>query len=723
MRTSTGNRWLLCAAALGAIASLAAPAAAQETAQNELAINRFYPAPAGDRLFGVQSAYVNGDFTPHIGLIVDYAHNPLVLRRERDNSTVGSIVGNQLFLHLNGSLALFERILVNVDVPAAVFQNGTNPSGGGLSFTSPSGADFGDLRLGLRLRVLGDYDSLFQLALGGYVWLPTGTGAFVTDGNVRGLPQAIVSGMHDRFLYSLAVGPEIRPTQNYFQDVILGTNFIIQGGAAVRLGEERNIQIGPEFNVTTSMREATGQTTNAELLVGAKFRFLSVLEAGVAAGPGLSSGIGTPDVRVVGSLQYTPQWKQKDADGDGIKDKEDACPDVKGVASSDPQKNGCPDDKDGDGIKDAQDACVDVPGVSHPDPTRNGCPSDKDNDGIVDAQDACIEVAGVADPDPKKNGCPPDKDGDRIIDAQDACPDVAGVANDNPKKNGCPPDKDDDGVPDQQDACPDIAGIKTNDPATNGCPGDTDGDTIRDDKDACPNEKGSADPDPTKNGCPKAVRVTETEVVILQQVQFDTGKATIKPVSDPLLNEVAGVLNEHPEITKIEVQGHTDDRGAKALNTKLSQSRADSVKDALVKRKVDAARLVSKGYGPEQPIGDNKTEQGRQANRRVQFVILEKKMKDGSTKTFEPKPPPPPAPAAPKDPKAPTGKAPAAPPAGKDAGKAPTGQTAPAAPAAPAGKDAGKAPAAPAAPKDAAPKAPAPTKAPEPTKAPAPTKK
>src|SRR5262249_31084534 len=142
---------------------------------------------------------------------------------------------------------------------------------------------------------------------------------------------------------------------------------------------------------------------------------------------------------------------------------------------------------------------------------------------------------------------------------------------DDPKKNGCPPDRDQDGVTDAQDACPDVAGIKTSDPATNGCPGDTDGDTIRDDKDACPKEKGAPDPDPRQNGCPKAVRVTDSEIVILQQVQFDTNKATIKPVSGPLLDEVAGVLSEHPEILKVEVQGHTDERGSRALNTKLSQ--------------------------------------------------------------------------------------------------------------------------------------------------------
>ncbi len=310
-------------------------------------------------------------------------------------------------------------------------------------------------------------------------------------------------------------------------------------------------------------------------------------------------------------------------------------------------------------------------GLARQDPKLHGCP-DSDGDGIFDAQDACPQVKGVPSADPKINGCPPDTDGDGIIDSEDACPTVKGVANADPKLHGCPPDRDGDGVLDAEDACPDIKGIKTSDPATNGCPGDTDGDTIRDDKDACPNEKGKANQDPTKNGCPESVRVTETEVIILQQVQFDTSKATIKKVSDPLLDEVAGVFKEHPELTKIEVQGHTDSKGVPAMNKTLSQQRAESVKKALVKRGIGEARLVPKGYGQDKPIGDNGTDEGRQKNRRVQFVILEKVNKEGKTIQMTPADQPPTAAPpttgktpttgkapAPKDPKAPAPKAPA----------------------------------------------------------------
>jgi outer membrane protein OmpA-like peptidoglycan-associated protein len=574
-----------------------------------MALQRWTPAPAGDRMFGVQSPFSAGKLDLHVMLMADYAHNPLVLRSEASDETLGAIVGHQLYAHLNVSLSLFNRLNINVDVPGALFQSGDDPSGDGRAFPSPTGVDFGDLRAGLRIRLVGDYYDMLQLGIGGYVWIPTGTGAFVTDKAVRGLPQLIVGGRGDRVVWSIAAGPEIRPSRAY-EGVTLGTT--ITGGAGVGLlfGEDRNFQIGPEVTVSAALQDPGSRNINAEMLVDLRYRFAKNFEFAVGAGPALSAGIGSPDVRAVATFAYTPEVPKPivDQDGDGIADAEDACPTVKGVRSDDPKKNGCP-----------------LP------PPKPPPPPDRDKDGIIDAKDACPDVAGVADPDPKKNGCPPpppDRDKDGIIDDNDACPDVAGVASDDPKKNGCPPDRDGDGVPDAEDACPDLAGIKTTDPTTNGCPGDTDGDTIRDDKDACPNEKGAPDPDPKQNGCPKAVRVTETEIIILQQVQFDFGKSTIKPVSNPLLDEVASVLAEHPEILKLEVQGHTDDRGPRQLNTKLSQARADSVVKALEARKIDPSRMVAQGYGPDVPLDPAKTEAARAKNRRVQFKILEKKPKE-----------------------------------------------------------------------------------------------
>ena len=283
-------------------------------------------------------------------------------------------------------------------------------------------------------------------------------------------------------------------------------------------------------------------------------------------------------------------------------------------------------DADHDGIPDDKDACPNEPGPPNADPKKNGCPlpKDTDGDGIPDDVDACPTIKGVPNADPTKNGCPPvaDRDHDGIPDPEDACPDEAGPKNDDPSLNGCP-DRDGDGVPDKVDACPDVPGVKTTNPKTNGCPADRDGDGIPDDKDACPDDPGPPNADPAKNGCPLVV-VRDKEIVINEQVQFDTAKSTIKSASDGLLDSVAAVLKTHTEIKKIEVQGHTDNVGSKGLNKQLSNDRAAAVMKALVKRGVGQERLVSKGYGQDVPIASNDTDEGRAKNRRVQFVIVEK---------------------------------------------------------------------------------------------------
>ncbi|WP_437569667.1 OmpA family protein [Sorangium sp. So ce542] len=584
------------AAALAALAAVPALARAQDAPvkPDGMALSRFVPAPAGDRMFSVPSPFAPGHLTPHVMLMADYASNPLVLRRARDGAEIGAVVSDQLTFRLNASLPLWNKVSLDLDAPLTALQSGENPNGGGREFASPSGAELGDLRLGARVQLYGTYHDPLQLAVGAYLWLPTGAAdSFVSDGSVRAMPYLAAGGRLDRLVWSSSVGTELRRSQS-FGGVAQGTMLTLGGGVGFLALDDR-LQVGPELTTAMVLEDISSRSINAELLLDARYRFLPFLEAGVGVGPGLTSGIGTPDLRVVAMAAFTPE-QPPDGDRDGIPDPEDACPKVAGERSADPRKHGCPP------------------------------PPDRDNDGIPDVEDACPFVAGVASADPRKHGCPPppDRDNDGIPDGEDACPFVAGVASDDPRKNGCPPDQDEDGVPDSEDACPEVKGLRSNDPAKNGCPRDTDGDTFRDDKDACPREKGFADPDPEKHGCPKAVRVTDKNVVILQQVQFDTDKATIKPVSDPLLDEVAQVLEEHPEIVLIEIQGHTDDRGTDEHNRVLSQNRANSVMAALVRRGIDSTRLTAQGYGRDQPLDNNATEAGRQRNRRVQFIIIKK---------------------------------------------------------------------------------------------------
>jgi OmpA-OmpF porin, OOP family len=142
-------------------------------------------------------------------------------------------------------------------------------------------------------------------------------------------------------------------------------------------------------------------------------------------------------------------------------------------------------------------------------------------------------------------------------------------------------------------------------------------------KDQCPNEVGSTTKEPL--GCPTKpalVVVTDCEVKITQQIHFEYNKATIRKESFPVLDAVVEVLQKNPDI-KIEVQGHTDNRGGAAYNKRLSNARAESVMKYLVSHGVPAHRLTSLGYGFDRPLVPNTSPQNMALNRRVQFVRTE----------------------------------------------------------------------------------------------------
>jgi outer membrane protein OmpA-like peptidoglycan-associated protein len=186
------------------------------------------------------------------------------------------------------------------------------------------------------------------------------------------------------------------------------------------------------------------------------------------------------------------------------------------------------------------------------------------------------------------------------------------------------PDQDGDGVPDARDACPGEAGVVSLDPKKDGCPPDQDGDGIPDAKDACPGERGEASAEPKDHGCPKSVRVEGGQIVILQQVNFKTGSDEIDAGSFGLLQQVTDVMQQHPEITRVAIDGHTDDKGNVRTNVELSRRRAAAVLRWMSEHGVDARRLEARGFGPKRPVADNKTEAGRAKNRRVEFQILKR---------------------------------------------------------------------------------------------------
>ena len=282
-----------------------------------------------------------------------------------------------------------------------------------------------------------------------------------------------------------------------------------------------------------------------------------------------------------------------DVDGDGIPDKDDQCPTVAGL----PAFVGCPD-TDNDGITDKEDACPEVAGL----PAFAGCP-DTDGDGVSDDKDQCPEEKGLVEND----GCPlADADGDGVVDAEDDCPKVPGTA----ATRGCP-DSDGDGFIDSEDDCPKIAGnIK-------GCP-DNDGDGVINKNDRCPDKAGPA----SNKGCPEIKEEVREELnFVAQNVQFETGKATLKAASHAILDKVVNILQQYPAYS-VAIGGHTDSIGGADTNQVLSERRAKSCYDYLASKGIASSRMTYTGYGETRPIGDNRYKEGRKKNRRVEFDLF-----------------------------------------------------------------------------------------------------
>jgi outer membrane protein OmpA-like peptidoglycan-associated protein len=274
-------------------------------------------------------------------------------------------------------------------------------------------------------------------------------------------------------------------------------------------------------------------------------------------------------------------------------------------------------DRDGDGVPDKVDECKNTPTGDKVD--AKGCTiKDGDGDGVLDDVDACKDTPSGDKVDEKGCSLPKDADNDGVLDNVDQCPDTP--AGDKVDDKGCslPKDGDGDGVNDDVDQCKDTpAGDKVDE---KGCslPKDGDGDGVTDDKDRCPHTPAGVKVD--EEGC-QVLFEPAKKSLILEGVNFETGKAELTPESQAILDGVAESLVANEEI-KVQVGGHTDNTGSAALNKRLSAARAETVRQYLVSKGVAAERLTARGYGPSKPVASNKTAEGRAQNRRVELTRL-----------------------------------------------------------------------------------------------------
>jgi outer membrane protein OmpA-like peptidoglycan-associated protein len=431
---------------------------------------------------------------------------------------------------------------------------------------------------------------MFGLAAAAVVTLPFGdSAAFLGSGGFTFRPTLIADVTRGPVTAAINIGAIIRP-----ETIVLAPNDPM--GTAPRslidVGHELTWSAGlayrfirwvgvaaeiygfvPLVSTTVSAPFDAGKDYTADVAGGFQFFPIKDIAVGVGAGAGIiGSAARHEDYRVFGGVTWAP------AEGKGA------------VASG-----GI--DTDGDGIPDAQDLCPTEPEDKDGFDDEDGCPDpDNDQDGIPDALDKCPNEPEDKDGFQDEDGCPEvDNDGDGIPDAQDKCP------NDPEDKDGF---QDDDG-------CPDL---------------DNDGDGIPDAMDKCPNEPETFNGVDDQDGCPDSggqVTIAGGKIELPENINFDTGQATIAGRSQALMDRVADKIKSNAQVKRIRIEGHTDDVGSSKKNMELSQSRAEAVRDFLIKKGVEPERLQAVGYGDTRPLDKRKTAEARAKNRRVEFIIVE----------------------------------------------------------------------------------------------------
>ena len=630
--------------ALGLVAAVLAwsPLAthAQEVPLERFNVQRFAPAPGPNNYLQVDGARVRGHLTPGAGLTIDYGHQPFVLfdasctdETETNCEVEGErtqLVSYQLQFNLYASLVLFERLQIGLNLPLILSGgDGFSEIVRGQPTTIPGGTQFtvSDPTLSLKARFFGDGDEGVFLGAVAFATFPVGhamnSDGFAGDESLRVGGHLVGELVQNNFHLALNVGGFWRPERTLFSTQ-QGPQLTYR--AAVGYDVTQLVLVFGEIDGAAGF---SGQVDEYPLegRVGARLR-AGDLQFTLAGGAGIISGVGVPLFRVIGGVAYAPV--RGDRDGDGIDDADDACPAEAEDRDGWEDEDGCPDpDNDGDGMLDAADPCPteaeDMDGFED----DNGCPdADNDGDGVPDGYDTCPMEAEDMDGDRDEDGCiDDDTDQDGIADAQDRCPNEPEDADGLQDEDGCPEaDADGDGIPDDGDQCPEEVEIFNGIADDDGCPeADADNDGIPDDVDRCPNEAETLNGTNDEDGCPDGQQLVEQRadrIVLLQQIQFATNRARIRGrISDQILAAVASILQRNQQYRRVRIEGHTDNAGNAANNQRLSQQRAEAVRDALVRLGVAAERLTARGFGPDQPVGDNATPEGRALNRRVEFII------------------------------------------------------------------------------------------------------
>jgi outer membrane protein OmpA-like peptidoglycan-associated protein len=546
------------------------PAVAQNTT---FYLDRAQISGAPDDGYMVWRPYLNGRTRFYGMLTLGYSHNPLrassVSTDKRLVQEMKDPVQGQFLTYLNVGTEVAGWFSFNVSQPISLYTIYGDPYTGTRASAPAFNADektgLHDTRLDLRAKFYTSNDKMTRMGLGGAVFLPTGNSAGAVAGDNATTGYLYLAAEHNFGSWLLAgnMGPHFRPQRGLHR------------------ANDPNLET---LAVGTELRWAFGAYVPLR-----DDRIRLGLELWGTAGLGTQNDINT----TFNSQNVDLEWLLMG------KAKLDQAGHWWGMAGAGTRLTGGYGSPDFRALvslgywfsfKDKAPATK----TQNYEFTKPTLEADRDGDGYPDSIDKCPDIKEDHRPPNPTDGCPADadRDGDGIPDSVDACPDVK---------------EDKDGIADQ-DGCPED---------------DADNDGIPDGKDKCPMEPGLEQKIAEKNGCPSLTRFTDNgEIQLLEPIQFDTGKATIKPVSFPILDEVVALMKARKDL-KVGVYGHTDSVGSDDMNMTLSKNRAASCMKYLVEHGIASSRLQSEGFGETKPISTNDTAEGRFKNRRTEFKVLQ----------------------------------------------------------------------------------------------------
>ena len=555
--------------ALLLVAAMLLPVAAQA----RFSVQKFSPSPHVRDYLTVESSEINEHLVPAAHMMLSYATKPLVFAGTGGADDQG-VVDSIMTMDLLFSMAFFERFELGLDVPFFPYIGGDD---GGSVIPTPKlqSLSLGDIRFSGKVNILPHKKRGFGLAADLGVTFPTSKeDSFVGEESLTFIPKLIAEVNYDDYRLALNVGYRLRKNQS-LDFLAVNDELMIGAAAALPLGSYigvDNLSAIAELQSSSAAANYFGDKNNDYLEGDLAVRYITDFGLGMTlgGGGGFLEGVGNPQYRLIAGIGYTPLKRgPQDRDHDGILDEADLCPDRP---------------EDVDGYKDT-----------------DGCPDpDNDNDGIADKKDKCPNKAEDLDAFEDSDGCPDaDNDKDGVPDARDRCPMEPEDKDGFEDADGCvDPDNDSDGILDGADKCPDEAETKN----------------LYQDEDGCPDTA-------------PVVFVTKEKIIITQKIFFKKGSDRILKKSNNVLKAVGKILKEHTEILKVSVEGHTSTEGSAKGNKRLSEKRAKAVMRYLTKKGVKKSRLQSKGWGEEKPLTavPEKTNEDRETNRRVEFIILEQK--------------------------------------------------------------------------------------------------